>query len=168
MPAGDPPHKPLAKGASTEDRLEMVKLAISSCPRFVCSDIEICRNGPSFAVETLNILHRAYPQTHWFWIIGADAARDLPSWYRIHDLVHLCDWIVLSRPGATSAETELQRLRGILAIRGIPLDSTEADISSTQVRESVRSGRGLNSLVPAAVESYIRTHNLYADSTALR
>jgi nicotinate-nucleotide adenylyltransferase len=86
MPAGDPPHKPLAGGASKEDRLAMVKLAIADHERFACSDLEIRRPGPSYAIETLRCLIQEQPNTQWYWIIGVDALRDLPQWYQAEEL----------------------------------------------------------------------------------
>ena len=71
VPTGIPPHKPLAAGASNQQRLEMVNLTIASEPGFACSDIELIRPGKSYAIDTLTTLQQHYPHVetlvldHW-------------------------------------------------------------------------------------------------------
>ncbi len=163
MPAGDPPHKPLAAGASKADRLAMVKLAIADHERFACSDLEIRRPGPSYTIETLRSLMQEQPDTQWYWIIGVDALRDLPQWYQAEELARLCHWIVAPRIDAGDAAQVLRSVAAKLPIRAAILDAPTLTLSSTYLRQQIQKGGSIRYLVPPAVERYIRQHRLYLD-----
>ncbi|MFS8860263.1 nicotinate-nucleotide adenylyltransferase [Synechococcus sp. H60.3] len=163
MPAGDPPHKPLAAGASKADRLAMVKLAIADHERFACSELEIRRPGPSYTIETLRCLMQEQPNTQWYWIIGVDALRDLPQWYQAEELARLCHWIVAPRLDAGDAAQVLQSVAEKLPIRATILDAPTLTLSSTYLRQQIQKGGSIRYLVPSAVEHYIRQHRLYLD-----
>ncbi|MEN9221660.1 MAG: nicotinate-nucleotide adenylyltransferase [Thermostichus sp. BF3_bins_97] len=162
MPAGDPPHKPLAAGASTADRLAMVKLAIADHERFACSELEIHRRGRSYTIETLRSLIQEHPDTQWYWIIGVDALRDLPQWHQAEELTRLCHWIVAPRVDAGDAPEVLRAVTQKLPmLQAELLEAPTLTLSSTYLREQIRKGGSIRYLVPAAVEQYIRQHQLY-------
>ncbi len=161
MPAGDPPHKPLAPGASTSDRLAMVKLAIADHERFACSELEIHRQGRSYTIETLRSLIQEQPDTQWYWIIGVDALRDLPQWYQAEELARLCRWIVAPRVDAGDASQVLRAVAEKLPLQAELLEAPTLTLSSTYLRQQIQKGGSIRYLVPAAVEQYIRQHQLY-------
>jgi nicotinate-nucleotide adenylyltransferase len=161
MPAGDPPHKPLAPGASTTDRLEMVKLAIADHERFACSELEIHRQGRSYTIETLRSLIQEHPDTQWYWIIGVDALRDLPQWHQAEELARICRWIVAPRVDAGDAPQVLRAVAEKLPLRAELLEAPTLTLSSTYLRQQIQKGGSIRYLVPAAVEQYIRQHQLY-------
>ncbi|MGK7905940.1 MAG: nicotinate (nicotinamide) nucleotide adenylyltransferase [Synechococcus sp.] len=163
IPAGIPPHKPLAGGASNQDRLEMVKLAIADRPHFYWSDIELQRQGRSFAVETIEQLQDQYPHIRqWYWIIGADAIADLPNWHRAADITRLCTWIVAPRPD-TPRTGLLEKVQAILPhLQAEWLDCEEMEVSSSDIRQALQQERQAIDVVPAAVASYMQAHQLYA------
>jgi nicotinate-nucleotide adenylyltransferase len=148
MPAGDPPHKPLAAGASKADRLAMVKLAIADHERFACSDLEIRRPGPSYTIETLRSLMQEQPD---------------PQWYQAEELARLCHWIVAPRIDAGDAAQVLRSVAAKLPIRAAILDAPTLTLSSTYLRQQIQKGGSIRYLVPPAVEHYIRQHRLYLD-----
>ncbi|WP_017327210.1 nicotinate-nucleotide adenylyltransferase [Synechococcus sp. PCC 7336] len=162
IPTGIPPHKPLAAGASDRDRLEMVKLAIANEPSFAWSDLELRRQGQSFAIDTVAQLQREQPDVReWYWIIGLDAIRELHSWHRVGELVQLCDWIVAPRPGLAEAEEVLAEVRSQLPLRAVLLDCRPVEVSSTEIRQQLQQGKKIANAVPAEVAAYIQAHSLY-------
>ncbi len=187
IPAGIPPHKPLAAGASNADRLEMVKRAIAAEPTFSWSDIELARQGKSYAIDTLVSLQQQYPTvSEWHWIIGLDAIRDLPTWHRATEIVRLCHWIVAPRPGDTQASTgfindlsinnlsinesgQHQPASEILKavtdrlphLQTTLLDCEAIAVSSTQVRDLLERSQSITGLVPEGVETFIQERQLY-------
>ncbi|MGQ9838725.1 MAG: nicotinate-nucleotide adenylyltransferase [Cyanobacteriota bacterium] len=161
MPAGDPPHKPLASGATTADRLAMVKLAIADHERFACSELEIRRQGRSYTIETLRHLIQEQPDTEWYWIIGVDALRDLPQWYQAEELAQICRWIVAPRVDAGDALQVLRAVTEKLPLQAELLEAPTLTLSSTYLREQIQKGGSIRYLVPPAVEQYIRQHRLY-------
>lgn len=166
LPAGDPPHKPLAAGATTAQRVEMVKRAIQGHPEFVYCPLEVERAGRSYAIVTVEALQQHYPGDEWFWIIGADAFADLPQWYRVKDLVAQVTWLVAPR----SETTDWQGLwAGVQAqigaeVRALPLRMPTVGISSTEIRQACQRGESIRAYVPPAVASYIEEQRLYQES----
>ena len=161
VPSGQPPHKPDYVISSPEDRYAMVLLAASANPAFEVSRMEIEREGPSYTLDTLRRLKEIYdPDAGMYFIIGADEAFDLPRWHEAEKLPDLARFLVAPRPGFDLAELK-QRLpaRFYDAIDFLPM--TPTDISATEIRSRIASGRSIKYLVPDCVEAYIRKHRLY-------
>ena len=69
------PHNPLKEEKELMDdtfRLELVKLAIESYPKFRASDFEFHLPRPSYTIHTLDELKRTYPHCIFSLIMGAD------------------------------------------------------------------------------------------------
>jgi cytidyltransferase-related domain len=69
------PQNPLRKGSKFLDdnkRLELVKLAIEGYPKFVASDFEFHLPKPSYSIDTIDELKKAYPDREFVLVIGAD------------------------------------------------------------------------------------------------
>src|SRR6267154_1306301 len=60
IPTGQPPHKPKRIITATHHRVAMVELAIASNSNFTLSRIESDRPGPSYTVETLQLLRKQW------------------------------------------------------------------------------------------------------------
>lgn len=185
LPAGDPYKKsastglPAASGqppTASHHRLAMLRLAIAGNPHFVVDDREIRRPGPSYTVDTLEELH-AEGHTNLILLLGADALADLPTWKHPGRIFELATIAVAPKPWQLHAPTDEPPspagpeagsgvsagaptgLRSPLTIAMPPLA-----ISSTLIRARVARGQPIRYLLPDPVETYIRTHNLYAQS----
>lgn len=179
IPAGDPPHKPLAGEVPFSQRCEMVRLAIAGNPAFELSDIEGQRPGKSYSIDTLNCFRELHPHDRLFFIIGSDSFFEIGLWHCYADIFRLCNLIVVERPGRpvtdpllalpvairgefgyTSESRLLKHESGqfVHFLKGCPLD-----ISSTGVRHLVACGRSITYLVPCAVETYINTQRIYTE-----
>ncbi len=154
--AGHPPHKK-APEVSAEDRLAMVASAIQGEPAFRVSPIEIERGGASYTAETLKEIGRLYPGASLYLIVGADSAVDFSSWKDPEAVVDMANVVVAPRPGFDLSEME-PRLRGKAQV----FQSPTLELSSTMIRERLRTGRPVRFLVPEAVERYIRERGLYS------
>jgi nicotinate-nucleotide adenylyltransferase len=155
VPASAQPLKERRAAASPEDRLAMARLAAAGRKWLEVSDLEVCRPPPSYTYETLAALRAAEPAADFFFVVGADAARDLDRWYRIEDLLGLASFVVASRPGF--ALEIPPGLRG--RVRAIEIDALP--VSSTEVRRRLAAGKDVAGLVDGAVLDYIRTRGLY-------
>ncbi|UFP95071.1 nicotinate (nicotinamide) nucleotide adenylyltransferase [Gloeobacter morelensis] len=168
VPAAQPPHKPLAGGASIDERVEMVRLAIAGEAGMALSLVDARRPGPSYAIDTLRLLQEQYPGAQWYWLLGQDGLADLPGWYRAAELIPRCRWIVVPRPGSGAdpkqAMADLtERFGEMFAL----LTGFECDISSTQVREQLATGRaGWEKLLSKPVAVYIHRRGLYGLSAS--
>jgi len=181
IPAGDPPHRHTAL-APARNRLEMVGLALAGHPRFVVSDVELRRSGPSYTADTLAILKAEHPEVSWTLILGLDAVLGLPSWHRPEFVVRQCPIAIPFRPGAgfrelarcaTLAGVDFGPLEAATGttpfhltspdgIELIPLPITPCPTSATQVRADLKSGKSPIPGLSPTVTAYIIEHSLYA------
>jgi nicotinate-nucleotide adenylyltransferase len=158
--AGQPPHKCGDRVTDAVHRYEMTRLAIEDNDRFERSSIEVDRQGPSYTVDTVTELASTYPNTKLYVLIGADEARDLAKWRDPQRIQTLATIVVANRSGCSVAEA-IRDLPVALAEKIELLTMPGVDISSTDLRERVRSGRSIRYLTPRAVENYILENGLY-------
>ena len=155
---------------SSRRRYNMVKAAIEGNPRFSISAIEVNTRGKSYTVDTLTRLHNRYKKSELFFIIGIDAFLDLPAWKGPDRIVRTANMIVISRPGSS-----FYGLRSSPYLKGVPdrvlkdldkgkVEKFEFDISKTQkghlcnvigldisasnIRKLIMSGKNVNYLLP--------------------
>lgn len=158
MPSYIPPHKELSGGALPEERLEMVKLAVSGCSYFQVIDIEIRRGGVSYTIDTVKELQLRYPEHMFHYIIGADMVQYLPKWNQIDELISRIGFIGLERPGFELDLSELEvSIRNKVTL--VPMPAIE--ISSTDIRTRQARGSSIRYLVAEQVQLYIEGNGLY-------
>ncbi|MEP6754767.1 MAG: nicotinate-nucleotide adenylyltransferase [Chthonomonadales bacterium] len=160
IPNGHPAHKDESDLTSADDRLEMVRIAIHDYSGFASSRIEIDRDGPSYAIDTLRELVAKNPEAQFWFITGVDTIVEVPGWHEYPKLIKLCNFLVAERPGIESdraLESLPKELRTITEV----VDVEPMRISSTEIRSLVKSGGSLNGLVPPLVEKYIKENGLY-------
>ena len=162
LPSGRPPHK-AHLGASPAQRLEMTRLAVEPLPWAQASDVEVCRQGTIYTVDTLQILSSQHPEAAFYYIIGADTLLDLPNWRNTQKVCTLCRFICLHRPGVADEAigTALEDLRSRYDAQVHLVPASGPDISSTEVRRRVARGQSTEGLLPGAVRAYIDRENLY-------
>ena len=162
LPSGRPPHK-AHLGASPAQRLEMTRLAVEPLPWAQASDVEVCRQGTIYTVDTLQILSSQHPEAAFYYIIGADTLLDLPNWRNTQKVCTLCRLICLHRPGVADEAigTALEDLRSRYGAQVHLVPASGPDISSTEIRRRVARGQSTEGLLPGAVRAYIDRENLY-------
>lgn len=141
-------------------RVELVRRAIDGNPHFSLWTGELERDGPSFTVQTLRALAQEFPDSERYFLTGTDAVRDIGKWREPEACVTLAQFVAFYRPGVTESEARV----------GVPDDlepqilfaqMNGLDISSTEIRERVASGRSIRYLVPDPVISLIKEEKLY-------
>jgi nicotinate-nucleotide adenylyltransferase len=166
VPAGHPPHKPGRIVTEAQHRLAMLELAIASNPHFTISLVDLERPGPSYTVETLQLLRQQWgAQTAIYFVIGGDSLEDLLAWYDPAGILQqLTALVAVQRPGYEEAagyrDTLEARLPGIRQ-RLIMVQAPQLDISATDLRRRVAEGRPIKYQTPEAVERYIIEYGLY-------
>jgi len=176
VPAGCPPHRALDSLPEHHHRLEMIRRAIAPYPAFSLSTIECDRPSASYAIYTLGELQRQYPTSQWYWIIGLDAFRTLPRWYRRLELIPSCTWLVAPRaieavidPAFTSLcqQVTQQLISQQIEIQWQLLEMPLVAVSSSLIRQRYGDRHPIHPLVPTAVQDYIQQHQLYTSSPNL-
>ena len=156
VPTATSPLKEKEAEVGPDQRLSLLQLATNGNDRFEVSDVEIIRGGMSYTVDTVYLFKVKYPQSYLYWIIGADQAIRLDEWHRIEDLMEEVEFIVHTRPGVVGKLDESWTRCKIHEI-----ESHAFDVSSSEVRKRIRSGRSLRYLVPDAVLEAIKEKKLY-------
>jgi nicotinate-nucleotide adenylyltransferase len=162
IPASIPPHKAVEDEPGANHRLALCRLAISGDEqRFDVADLEISRPGPSYTVDTLEELHSRAPDSELFLIVGGDIAAGLPEWHQPERVLSLATLAVAQRRGTsqTAVREALGGLRG--GERSRFFEMPTIGLSSTMIRDRVRSGVPIRYLVPETVAQYIDHHQLY-------
>jgi nicotinate-nucleotide adenylyltransferase len=161
IPAAQPPHRPPAI-ASPQHRLEMCRIGIEGEPRFEVSDMELKREGPSYTVDTLEEMRRAQPDEELFLILGWDAARLFSTWHRPDRVRELATIVVVARPGSHAPREEDLKGVGLDKANVVRCVRTTPNVSASEIRNALAAGEPITGKVPAAVERYIASHQLYA------
>ena len=160
VPTGDPPHKHERRITPAEDRYAMTLLATAGVLEYSVSRIEIDRRDETHTVDTLRaFLETGIEPEDLYFITGLDAMLSITSWFEYEKIPELCTLVTARRPGypVSGIETLPEFIRSKLKYIEIP----QFAVSSTEIRERVRDGRGIRFLVPHLVGIYIESNNLY-------
>lgn len=163
IPAAHPPHKQQQHVTPAIHRFVMTVLATCSNPYFQVSSLEMNRTGPSYTIDTIyELLHRFGKTSEIFFITGADAIQEIPTWSRIEELLGICHFIAATRQGCVPDVEHIREHFGELGKEKIHrLATPELEISSTDIRERIKKGYSIRYIVPGSVEQYIRKEGLY-------
>ena len=162
IPTGRPPHKRDHAVTSAEDRYAMTLLATAGVAEFSVSRTEIDRKTPTHTIDTLReFLAEGITPEDLYFITGLDAILSIETWVDYEQFPSLCTLVTATRPGydLRGLERLPHEIRRSLRVVEIP----QVSISSTEIRERVRSGRGIRFLVPHLVETYIESAGLYQE-----
>jgi len=168
IPCARPPHKPAPALADGAHRLALLRLAVAGDPRFEVSALELERGGPSYTIETVRRLRAERPASRLFFILGADSLLELHQWRAIGELLALCEFVTMRRPGVPAARLGAARLRlpppWPARLRANLFTGHAVDISSTEIRRRLAERRSIRYLVPDAVGRYLAEQGLYRAS----
>ena len=155
VPSGQPWQKTHRVISASEHRAAMVALAIESDTRFSLNLMEINRSGPSFTIDTVNEVSRAYPSSEVLVIVGSDAAKNVNTWHQAQALIDDVHFLVMARSGHQISRQEIPMTHATV------IDMPELEISSSDIRRRVTSGHSIRYLLPDCVADYIDKHQLY-------
>ena len=188
VPSASPPHKqPLGDDvlAPADRRLAWVRRAVAGNARFQVDDLEVARGGFSYTVETLQIFAERLAPERPVFLIGQDALMEIGGWKEPERLFSLAHFAVMTRPplprkplaamlpgglagsfdfGACGERAE-HRTAGTW-MRLLPI--TAFDVSASELRTRLRSGRSVRYLIPDGVWEEILRSNIYAARSETR
>ena len=159
IPAGNPWQKSVA--ASAAHRLAMVEIALKDCiskyRELEISRFEIDNSGPSYAYQSIEYFKLQNPGDNLVWIIGSDAFAKIDEWKEIEQVAKSVEFLVITRPGQ-----KLESAKVAKSITYSQMEMNALDISSTKVRNLIKTSEPFDSLVPAGVAAYIKSQGIYA------
>jgi nicotinate-nucleotide adenylyltransferase len=162
MPAAQPPHKGGRLVTRATDRLLMTRLAIAGDPTFELCPIEMERTGPSYTIDSVTELKRAYPDAQHFLVMASDSLAQIDTWREPDRLLAEVEWAVGPRSGSQLPDrSALEERFGPSASRIHLLDGPTLDVSSSAIRRRVAAGLTIHYLVPRDVEELILLRRLY-------
>jgi nicotinate-nucleotide adenylyltransferase len=165
-------------GASAEQRLAMLQLALAKEPTLTIDDREVRRDGPSYTVDTLTALRAEIgPQAALVLVLGSDQLHNLSSWHRYRDLLSLAHLAVTQRENVRLSDfpapvEQLLQLHGTQTLPDRPNGAMVffrmpmMPVSATVLRKQLRNGLSPQQLVPPAVLDYIEQHRIYHQPSA--
>jgi len=154
VPVGTHPLKQARIEAPGDLRLEMVEAATAASESFEPDGRELQRPGPSYTVDTVSELQAENPDADLFLLVGADVVAEFHRWRRLHEIASRARIAVMSRADAPAVEASVD----------VPLETVEVThvaISSSDVRQRVRTGKAYRYLVPSPVYDIIERRSLY-------
>jgi nicotinate-nucleotide adenylyltransferase len=150
VPAAISPRKKSTPRASGEVRLAMLRAAIEGELSFAVDPCELRRPPPSYTIDTVEQIRQNNRDASLYCLIGEDNVGTLTKWHRFAELEKLVHFVVLDRTGKSPQHSYRVIDRKI-------------DISATEIRTRVASGRSVRYFVPPAVEEIIRREKLYLE-----
>lgn len=119
-------------------RFDMVALAIKKYPFFKASDYELKRNGKTYTAETMRLLNRDYPETQFYFIIGADSLNYFDKWREPERILEHAKILAAPRDDISKASMynlidKLHKLFG--KNHFYPIDCAMIDCSSSEIRK---------------------------------
>jgi len=170
IPTWVSPFKQESEPASCQQRLDMVRIAISSNPGFAVSDMEIRREEVSYTADTLRRCKDMMGEdTRLYFITGTDAFLGIEKWYRCEELLTSYSFIIGSRPGYRDEDLD-QVIAKVTTKYGadvLKIEIPQMDISSSRIREKIQGGKSARYLLPDALLHYISRNGLYLASAAV-
>jgi nicotinate-nucleotide adenylyltransferase len=164
------PHKDSAELADARQRTIMTYLATVSNPCFEVSTVEVDRGGKSYTIDTIKHFRQVYGEKdQLYFILGADMLMEVSSWKNVEELLKICRFIAVPRPGydiqkifdqyflASSNFTMAADLLENIIIENIAM----LDISASDIRRRVREWKSIKYMLPEPVEQYIHNQQLY-------
>lgn len=170
LPASIPPHRP-APQASSEQRQNMLQLALREYPGFILDSRELERSGPSWTVLTLQSFRQQYPDASLCLVMGSDAFNGLSSWYHWQQIPQLANIIVIERAGMKTAKRpdwatehlvrDVDSLRESKSSSILFVSLKGYDISATEIRQRMAQKLDVTGMLPDNVIDYIRQNGIY-------
>lgn len=151
VPAFQHQWKPIQ--AKPGERIQMLKSLENK--KIEVSEIELKRQGVSYTIDTVKEI-KQQTEADIYWIVGSDILAEFDRWEKTDELLSLSTFLIFPRDPYHLPEKVPS---GFEVIEDKNLITT--NISSTIIRERVKSEKSIKYLVPEEVEEYIVDRKLY-------
>ncbi|VEU77862.1 nicotinate-nucleotide adenylyltransferase [Mycoplasmopsis columbinasalis] len=97
IPAAKNPFKKKQSIADSQDRINMLNLALADEPNFTVSEFETKRGGVSYTFETIRYFRQKFPNDQLFFLMGSDLLPKLNKWEYIEEIAANCQLVAFRR-----------------------------------------------------------------------
>ena len=146
------PHKQAMSLTDEKERLRMAELALAGEAGLSASDFEFTLPRPSYTINTLDALEKAFPDRDFMLLMGADNWRKIDKWYKSDEILARFGVVVYPR-----GDEQVPQLPANVKW----LSSKLYDISSTEIREALACGGDMSQWLHPDVCAYIKDKGLY-------
>ncbi len=147
-----------------EQRLELVNAALREQPEFLVSKVDIDREPPYYAVDTVTILKNENPGDELIYLMGGDSLRDLPAWHEPAAFIKAVDGLgVYRRKGADPDLDVLEAVCPGLKNKTAFFTAPLIEVSGADIRQRIREGRPYRFFLVPSVYQSIQQHNYYGN-----
>jgi nicotinate-nucleotide adenylyltransferase len=151
----------LSNSVTDIDRYNMLKLAIEDNKSFICDDFEINRKVISYSIETVKHLKRKYINSDLFLLIGEDQAVRFNQWFKWLEILGICRLCIACREFDSQQIQLINQLFSAVNYSPQWISSPKIEISSTDIRQRVKSQKSIKYLTADKVVNYIYSNELY-------
>lgn len=153
------PHNPFKKKSSlleNHHRLELVYRATENYLKIKPSNIEFNLPQPNYTVHTLAHISDKYPKKDFCLIMGEDNLKSFHKWKNFEVILENHSIYVYPRISNGNIETQFHKHPKIHTINA-PI----IEISSTMIRNGIKSGKNIQPMLTKEVWQYIDEMNFY-------
>lgn len=145
---------------SPEYRLEMVEIALKKKSKFSVLKYEIEKKETSYTIDTVKHIRELHSNDNLFLLIGGDQAKSFYLWNKYKEILSLVELCIIKRPNFSIDEITQQKLTSDNKQARI-IQTELYDISASQIRENIKNGNNVSSVIPEEVYNFIKLHKLY-------
>jgi len=158
----DPPHKKDRIITPLKFRLEMLQLVVAKYEMFEISEVDIQRDPPHYAADTVEILKSNNPTADLVYIIGEDSLLDLPEWHDPKRFLDAIDQLAVApRPEISIDMDQLEREMPGVSKKTSYIPNVMLEVSSSVIRERVRWNAPFEHYLLDSVAEYLKKNKLY-------
>lgn len=152
IPSNIQAHKSISDLVPTHNRIDMMKIALKDNTSLV--DLcEIERGGVSYMIDTVKKIKEKYKIDGRVGLfIGDDLLRGMKDWHKVEELLDCVDVVVAHRDSESEFNTDIAHSY---------LNNVSIHISSTDIRNRIKTGKAFRYLIPEEVYNYILKKDLY-------
>ena len=150
------PHKKKQSLLDNHHRYELVYIAVENYPKLRPSDIEFKLSQPNYTVHTLAHIAEKYPEKEFCLIMGEDNLKTFHKWKNYEAIIEHHDIYVYPRIGGGKVKNQFRDHPKVHRV-----DAPVIQISATHIRNSIKEGKNVQSLMPEGVWKYVDEMNFY-------
>ena len=173
IPCKTPSHRK-QPGATWQQRLAMLQLALQHHPHFIINDIELYRPGFSYTIDTLRTFKAQQPDQSFYLLVGADVYQSFDRWLHWQSILQYCHIIRIFRADRHDAlnpylkkwtqrylTNQISDLTQVDHGLIYTLNIEEIQIAASWVRRHIANTEKIRPYLPPAVFDYVMEHRLY-------
>jgi nicotinate-nucleotide adenylyltransferase len=165
IPVNQSPFKETQEYAQSFHRLNMINLALESCPQFECSQYEINQKDPvNYTFKTIKYFRSVFPFAKLYFVIGEDNLAKIGEWKNIYDILNDITFIIYPRCRQNLSYHSFQVIKNkpssFIFLDNAPTINT----SSTLIKQLIERRVNTGSLLHPKVYDYIVKNKIYLNN----